>query len=664
MLPVACALLSANCRRTGIAKIGRLLYNAAMGLDYRNLSRDEMIQLLESRERALREASEIYLKAFRASPDSITVTDAETGKILDVNGGFEQLFGYERNEVIGHSSLEFGFWGVPEDRIRMVELLKQHGSLRNFQTLGKTRQGEERICLLSAESMEIAGRPSIVLIVRDITDQKEAEKALRASEEALRATIENTPHVAVQWYDADSRIVFWNKASENTYGWTAAEAIGKKLSDLIFTPAEQNFFEEAIQQIVRTDQPFGPMEFPYRGRNGKTGFVLSTIFRLTGTGSEARFVCMDVDVTERKRVEEALRENQRVLATLLSNLPGMVYRCKNDLDWTMEFVSEGCRELTGYAPEDLLQNRKTSYGKITHADDQILVWDAIQTALNERRTFELTYRILTIEGMEKWVWERGQGIFSEQGELIALEGFITDITARRRAELERARLLIREQQAREEYTRQLIQAQETERTRIARELHDSLGQNLLLIKNRAQLAFLNESSPANVHEQLENISLIASESIAEVRAISRDLHPYQLDHLGLTRSLEAMIDAATEASHVQFKRKIDMVDDIFTNESALNLYRAVQESLSNIIKHSRAQNASIELERDVREVELRIHDNGAGFLPAIVNDGSKNLGLKNIAERVRILGGTLSINSSPENGTHIDIVLPIPAQHV
>src|SRR5439155_9058385 len=173
------------------------------------------------------------------------------------------------------------------------------------------------------------------------------------------------------------------------------------------------------------------------------------------------------DITDRVRAEAALRENERVLSTLLSNLPGMVYRCQNDADWTMHFVSEGCRELTGYAPEELLGNLKTSYGQIILSDDQRGVFETVQTAVRTHQPFELSYRIRTARGAEKWVWERGRGIFAPNGELLALEGFITDITAQHQAEIERADALLRERRAREEYTGRLIASQEAERRRIA-----------------------------------------------------------------------------------------------------------------------------------------------------------------------------------------------------
>jgi PAS domain S-box-containing protein len=118
----------------------------------------------------------------------------------------------------------------------------------------------------------------------------------------------------------------------------------------------------------------------------------------------------------------------------MSNLPGMAYRCCNDKDWTMEFVSEGCFELTGYRQDGLVQNRKISYAQLIHPDDQECVWNDVQAALQDKRAFKLTYRIRTATGAEKWVWEQGRGIFDPEGELLALEGFITDITERKLTE--------------------------------------------------------------------------------------------------------------------------------------------------------------------------------------------------------------------------------------
>ncbi len=135
------------------------------------------------------------------------------------------------------------------------------------------------------------------------------------------------------------------------------------------------------------------------------------------------------DATERVQAETALRESQRTLSTLISNLPGMAYRCRHDANWTMTFVSEGSLALTGYGPAELTGNRAVTYGDLIHPDDKKLVWQSVQEALDNRRSFEIIYRLVTPH-TEKWAWERGQGVYNDRGDVVALEGFITDISER------------------------------------------------------------------------------------------------------------------------------------------------------------------------------------------------------------------------------------------
>jgi PAS domain S-box-containing protein len=166
-----------------------------------------------------------------------------------------------------------------------------------------------------------------------------------------------------------------------------------------------------------------------------TGLIIGYRF---GKGKKAsrpenEYLCTHHQM-ECQRAEESLRESQRALATLMSNLPGMAYRCLNDPSWTIKFVSEGCYPLTGYLAADLIENRTSSYGELIHPDDRERVWDEVQSALQQRRPFQLTYRLITRTAEEKWVWEQGCGIFSSGEELLALEGFISDITQRKQSE--------------------------------------------------------------------------------------------------------------------------------------------------------------------------------------------------------------------------------------
>lgn len=127
-------------------------------------------------------------------------------------------------------------------------------------------------------------------------------------------------------------------------------------------------------------------------------------------------------------------DNQRMLETLLSNLPGMVYRCKNDPNWTVEYASEGTYALTGYRPGDFINNRNIAYAQIIHPDDRQQVWEQIQEAVRHYSPYALIYRIIDASNIEKWVWEKGRGIFDNNDQLLFLEGFIMDITEQKRAE--------------------------------------------------------------------------------------------------------------------------------------------------------------------------------------------------------------------------------------
>lgn len=239
------------------------------------------------------------------------------------------------------------------------------------------------------------------------------------------------------------------------------------------------------------------------------------------------------------------------------------------------------------------------------------------------------------------------------GDRLCLVSVVHDLTRRKQAEK-------REQAVRDDFTRKLFASQEMERRRIAGELHDSLGQNLILIKNRAQMGLSMSVTIQSAAEQFKELSEMASEAIAEVRQISHDLRPHQLDQLGLTRALESMFDGAGQSSLLSVQRRLDPVDDLFTADEASHLYRVAQETLSNILKHSKAKTAKIGLERDLHDVHLWIEDDGEGFQAPGSNSPLPmgGLGLSSITERVRILKGSLEIKSLPGKGTRIDIVIP------
>lgn len=265
-----------------------------------------------------------------------------------------------------------------------------------------------------------------VVVFRDFTARKVAEAKLQASEAELRALFAAMTDVILV-LDAQGRYLKIAPTNPSLLHKPPDEIIGKTLHD-VFPRLQADLF---LAWILRALQEGRPVSIDYSlPIDGQEIWFAATIAPM----SEDTAIWVARDTTERTRAEQALQESRRALATLMSNLPGLAYRCRNDIDWTMEFVSEGSLELTGYEPTDLIGNRTVAYGQLIHPDDRDRVWDDVQTALQENRSFRTVYRIITARAEEKWVWEQGRGIFDPDGGLQALEGFVTDMTERKRAE--------------------------------------------------------------------------------------------------------------------------------------------------------------------------------------------------------------------------------------
>ncbi len=220
----------------------------------------------------------------------------------------------------------------------------------------------------------------------------------------------------------------------------------------------------------------------------------------------------------------------------------------------------------------------------------------------------------------------------------------------------------REQAAQYAVSRQLIESQEGERKRIAAELHDSLGQSLLIIKNRAALGLAAPQDPSPATEQLGEINALASQAINEVRTIAYNLRPLNLDRLGLAAVIEEMIEKAEGASGIRFFADIPPLAGLFSKEEEINFYRIIQESVNNIIKHSQATKANVEVLIENGQVRISVNDNGRGFIAdAQAGEAApRGLGLTGIAERARMLGGAHIVSSAPEQGTTVSIRIPEP----
>ncbi len=275
---------------------------------------------------------------------------------------------------------------------------------------------------------------------------------------------------------------------------------------------------------------------------------------------------------------------------------------------------------------------------------------------------EYTFRVIADNGEGVWDME-GKSLkinvlppfyrtwwFSSLAVLL-LTFVIFALVKRRVSQLKKDRAM---QQA---FSRQLIASQELERKRIAAELHDSLGQRLVVIKNLAlMLLHLNKGQKLDV-ERVEGISAEASQALGEVQEISYNLRPYQLDRIGLTKAVEAIIASAKTASTIEFSTEIDDIDDYFPRDAEINFYRIVQECVGNLVKHSEATEAFVKIELSGENLTLEISDNGKGFTPGKTESKNGGFGLIGLVERSELFGGNVELKSAPKQGTTIKIRL-------
>ncbi|MBI5473429.1 MAG: hypothetical protein HY961_13875 [Ignavibacteriae bacterium] len=222
--------------------------------------------------------------------------------------------------------------------------------------------------------------------------------------------------------------------------------------------------------------------------------------------------------------------------------------------------------------------------------------------------------------------------------------------------------LKKEQRRQQEFSRQLIESQEAERKRIANELHDSLGQNLLVIKNRSALATQVVQDNPKALKQLTEIEATVTDAIKEVRHISQNLHPYQLEAIGLSAAIRSMLTKVSESTEITITGEVEEIDGAVDKHEEINLYRVIQEGLNNILKHSGATKASVIVRKNESTLIISMVDDGKGFAakPAS-HQHLSGMGLRDIAERVQLMKGTHTIESSPGKGTKVEVRIPIEA---
>lgn len=347
--------------------------------------------------------------------------------------------------------------------------------------------------------------------------------------------------------------------------------------------------------------------------------------------------CRRVENSLRQQVEEVTRRVERQYEGLLDSIEAVVWRA-DPTTFRFSFVSKQAEAILGYPSE---QWRRPDFRESKlHPEDRLNVVASCKRAVQERRHQSLDYRMTAADGRTVWLRELVH-VIVEDARAKELIGVMVDMTDRKRAETS---LL--------EMTGRLFGAQEEERRRIARELHDDLSQRLALLAIGLQHLAKDVKAKDQAGGQIEELCKLTREISTDVHRLSHRLHPAKLDHLGLVATIGGLCREMSE----QYSFRIDFlhrdVPRSIPGDAALCLFRVAQEALSNMVKHSGARTGKLELFGDRGSLHLCLSDSGVGFdVPTASAKG--RLGLISMQERVRTAGGRISIESGPSRGTRI-----------
>jgi len=397
-------------------------------LENEKIKSEKILKLNEEKFRMLAENAQDVIFRFVLSPPHYEY----------LSSSMFHLTGYTPEEFYADPYLNFKiihkddqpFASTPEKMIAQKENdageIKQTVILRWVRKDGETIWTETRNIPVYDDSGKMI---AIEGISRDITKSKKDGEALRDSEERFRI-LSNASIEGIILSDRGI-IIDVNERFLNIMGYdNRDEVIGKHIQDFIIRDSKK-----FVSNRLSNDGKISSFEIVSRRKNGSEIFLEAHGQNIPYNGKKIRITSIN-DITQRKISEDALKESERTLSTLLGNLPGMAYRCSYDEKWTMQFVNNGCYELTGYRPEDLLNNKKISFSELLYGEDRRKGIKEIDSAIKNKTKFEIQYRLKVADHKIKWVWEKGEGVFDAEGKLLFLEGFITDITEQKQHEIE------------------------------------------------------------------------------------------------------------------------------------------------------------------------------------------------------------------------------------
>jgi PAS domain S-box-containing protein len=634
---------------------------------------------------ALTPSEDTYRILYEDNPSMYFAVDEE-GMVLSVNRFGSEKLGYPVDQLLGQPVT-----GVfhPEDRVAVKNQLQScfdnpgtvfEWQLRKVRSDGSIMWVQE----LARAVEDTDGRAMVLIVCEDITDRRKAERDLHASRERYKTLYTATPAM-LHSIDGEYRLLDVSEKWLEVLGYEREEVIGRPMTDFL-TPKSQaialgGVLENFIKQGHARD-----IAYEYVKKNGEiVEILLSAIAEYDENGDYVRSLAILDDVTEKNRAEAALQRAHDEMEQRVINRTAELQQSREHFRQLVETVrvipwesSVEASNLSYVGPqaEDLLGHPRDRWyeegfwSTIIHPEDRERVREFYARIAQARAADEMEYRLTAADGRIVWIHEVVNVITSEIDETPILRGFMIDITKRKQAEeaLDQQREFLREseaalrisQQRLQELAGKLLTAQEEERRRLAREIHDDLTQRLAGLGNKTGF-LVQEIADGSLEETAEVLNEVHRELVrlsGDVHALSRELHPSMLEHLGLEDALRWECESFSNRSGVAAEFSSTDVPSDISKELGICFYRIAQEALNNVARHAETNRAAVSLSREKDVLELIVRDQGAGFVPD-KRSSSQGIGLESMEERARLVHGEIEIETGPGKGTCVTVRVPL-----
>ncbi|MGM0643723.1 MAG: PAS domain S-box protein [Thermodesulfobacteriota bacterium] len=525
------------------------------------------------------------------------------------------------------------------------------------------------------------------LYLKEMVDERTLE--VRNSREDLRITLDSIGDGVVAT-DNEGGIKRMNPVAQTLSGWSFEKAEGRPFKDIFtFVDGHTNAVQaDLVTTILTSSKPAATEESSILiARDGSHYRVeASGSPILDRDGNPGGVVVVLRDMSDSRRLEAELEESRHRLQRLIDNLPGgMAYRCENNRNYTMSWISKGCLALTGYAPEDLVNDRTVAYGELIHPEDRGHVWEYVQESLDKKEPFRIQYRIHTAAGLEKWVWEKGVGVYDQEGELHGIEGIISDITEQKKAEKE---MIAAREQAAEQDKNALV-------GQVAGKMAHDFNNILAGIMGNAEISLMDFRNKGQGNQEFAKSLELICDLTERGKSLTRNLIAFARDQ-------------EIRQEYVNINENIDFVLNLLKNElEPVKVVKNLEEDIpqvladASMIEHmlvNLIQNALHAMGKENApvlristysadgNVHVEVEDNGCGipqehardiYTPSFTLKGSRDTkgvyqkgvkgtgyGMANVKKYVEKHKGDITFESREGEGAKFTVRLPVIEEEV